>query len=216
MDAGPLVNGPLPAPLLRLDDPRNGTTYSASVMGVVGESGPPVSVPSSLGNIAPSEELQLTMMDGTNKDLFYTLPAPFSVALFPGNQLTMVFSQLEQVYGSSYGVNISDLSGKLILLTEDGLVGPALSSTDRLGFDFQLDTQQPTQTDTVPCGQRVHYPAVVSQGGVQRHLFPGQNTVFTVNGADLLFTLLDAYRVQNSACGTAPDYSIAYIVQPNG
>lgn len=174
-DAGPVANGPKPAPYLRMDDGQIGMSHTDNLQGVVAENGPPGTIPSSLGTATPADELQLTIADGTTSDLYYTLPTGFSLPLFPMQQMTVVYTELAQSFGSSYGVQVSTLAGALKILAEDGEVGPALSLTDRLGFDFQLDTQQPTKTDPPSaCGTKVHFPAIVSQGGVQRHLFPGR------------------------------------------
>jgi hypothetical protein len=213
-DAGPIANGPEAAPFLWLNDGRNGVTHTTTVMGVVAENGAPVSIPAALGTEVPSGELQIMDSGGNLNDLFYTLPNPFSLVEFPGNQVQLVYAQLEQSFGSSYGVNLSDLSGNLVILAENGYVGPALSETQRLGFTFELDTQTPTLTDSASCGQRVHYRTIVSQSGVSRDLYPGTSAVFTVNNVDLTFYLLDSYIIMGNTCGTAPPYSIAYLVLP--
>jgi hypothetical protein len=217
-DAGPLTNGPLPAPLFRMADVRDGTSHTTTATGLIAKNGPATDPPTSLG-VTPASQLDISDQGGTLTTLYFTMPVPFRFPIFPNDTVKFTFKEVAGTANAphSYGVLLTRLTtGALVTLAEDGASGSAFTATERLGFDFQLDTQvSATLRETVDCGDKAHYPGYVSVGGRTVHLYPGESTVFSVNSADLKFTLLDLYRFENSSCGAAPEYSIAYIVQPN-
>lgn len=218
VDAGPLANGPLPAPLLRLDDGSDSFPRSLTFQGVVTANSVVTHPPSSL-NVTPASHLDISNAGTPEPVFYYTLPIPYRLLLFPDDQVSLTFKEAIGTANAphSYGVLIRRFgqSNALVMLAEDGASGPAFTAAEQLGFQFALDTQSPaTLRENVDCGEKAHYPGTISQGGRSVHLYPGESTEFTVDGVDLKFTLFDLYRFENSSCGAAPELSIAYLVQP--
>ncbi len=209
-DAGTLPTA-YPMPLFRMADAEAGTSHTARYQGVVTEHGPARDNPFG-GDVTPARQLSLRLVDGSEVRLYYTLPRPFSFAAFPGDQLRLTYAERASGLGASHGVRIETITGDLRLLAEDGSFGLALDEADRLGFSFTLDAVA-LESTPVDCGQRVRRAALASQGGRTRRLAPGETQLFGTTEAPLSLTLLDAWRIEDSICGSVPELSLGYLVK---
>jgi hypothetical protein len=151
----------------------------------------------------------------STNELYYTLPTPFTFAAAINDQVKVHFRERAQSFGSSFGAKVEGYFGGLRVLFDDGRVGPAFDKPeDRPNFTIEPDTQALSE-EADDCGRKVRYPALVGQGEDRKRLFPGDNATFTLTtGGDVSFTLLDLYRLEDSSCGNAPDFSVAYIILP--
>jgi hypothetical protein len=213
-DAGAPDPKPLPFPVAKMDKPQAGTNYRVHVPGVVSEHGPNRVKPAAFGDAQPARRLALRLADGsTIEALYYTLPEPFAFAALPGASLDLLYREAPLGFETSAGARLLDATGKLVVLFEDGVAGPAFDDDERLGITFALDLLELT-VDEDPCGRKVGYPMRVTVGGVTRRLFPGETFRFALSGGDPVdFTLLDAYRIEDAVC-SVPEFSVAYLVRP--
>lgn len=213
-DAGHGVPAPLPFPLVRMADDGAGTSHANTFQGVVTAHGPAREDPFTDGS-TPARVLEVKLTDGSAQKLFYTLPAPFAFAAFPSDPVKVTYRERAAGFGSSYGARVQTITGLLKVLVEDGAVGSAFEDGERLGFTFALDPQ-PLSEERVDCGRKVHYPAVVQNGAKKKRLFGGQAEGFTLDdGENVTFTLLDAWRIEDSTCADVPAFAIGYLVTPS-
>lgn len=215
-DGGIGTHGPYPFPVARMDDGKLGFTHDSMLEGVVAKHSSAQAVPSSFGEVRPARVLSVRATSGSTDELYYTLPTPFSFNAAMNDQVKVHYREKVESFGSSYGAKVEGYFGGLRVLFEDGRFGPAFDQADRLNFTFERDLQ-PLNEESDDCGRKVRYPAIVGQGEDRKRLFPGDAADFTLTtGGDVTFTLLDLYRIEDSVCGNAAEYSIAYIVLPKG
>jgi hypothetical protein len=217
---GGATTGPLPEPLIRMDDGMGGLTHENAFDGVVAVHRTVDMVPAALASLSPSRVLSVRVSDGTTREVYYTLPKPFAFNAAVGDQVHVVYRERSAGFGSSFGLRVESLLDRsLRVLVEDGAIGSVFDDAPagRLNFTFERDTQQ-LGSETAPCGQEVHYPGIIGEGTERKRLFPGDTSSFALTSSpsvSVAFTLLDLYHIDNSSCGAAPDYSIAYIVKPS-
>jgi len=218
-DAGPSKPVPLPLPFARILDDRTGTSHGTKFQGVVESHGPARNIPPALQDAPPARALVVRKVDGTRVTLWYTLPIPYAFAARVDETVQVTYREVARGYASSYGVRVDHVDGSADNeprgVFEDGAAGPALEPSERYGLDFQFDPvglPNPVQ-DT--CGLRVRHALVVTLPPKTLRVDPGYSEPFPLpGGTPATFTLFDAWQLEDSQCGQAPEYSFGYMLRP--